>query len=714
MTPEAQQDTSTPGAELRYALRALTDRLGHPLSDADLDRVFAGKPGTYEVTDAVAALEHAGFVADYGKLALGKLDPALLPMLVFDKAGAPLLILAREDAGRFSVLDPETNAPRVMTLQDLKPRRIRYGLRVRPGLARTGGDTDEAKGGHWFWSSFRNLKGIYLQVILAAAIANVLGLTTSIFTMVVYDRILPNEAIDSLFALVAGVGIALGFDFLVKSLRSAFIDSAGRRADQRMAEKLFQHVLSMKMAARNKSVGHMTSVMKDFEVVREFFTSASMVALVDLPFVALFILVIWMIGGPLYLIPAIAVPVVLAIALIAQPLMRRHMLNSSHDGQSKQGVLVETLTGMDTLKSVGAESLVRSRWNAAVKTQADNAGKGRRVAQSTINLTTFIQQACQVLIVFYGVFLVSAGQVSMGALIACVILTGKTLAPLAQVSSVMTRATQAIIAYRQINEVMETRTEREVGKRYLPLAKLSGKIELEDASFAYSDEIGDVLSDLSIAIQPGERVAIMGPVGSGKSTVARMLLGLAEPTGGRVLLDGLDARAIDPADRIRNIGAVLQEPWLFSGTVRENIVAGRYGVADTEVLEKAQLACVDEIVARHPHGYDLTLREGGQGISGGQRQCISLARALIGDPNVLVLDEPTAAMDVRTEARVISNLDTYLGADDARTLVLVTHRTSLLKLVDRVIILERGRVAYDGPKEQMLKRPSKPRSASVA
>ncbi|MEM6307543.1 MAG: ABC transporter transmembrane domain-containing protein, partial [Pseudomonadota bacterium] len=448
-----------PHDTLRICLRELTDRLGHPISDADLDRVFAGDPGTYEVPDAVKALEHAGFVTQYGRVTLRSLDPALLPMIVFDRAGAPILIYAKEGKDQYAIFAPDTGTSRVVSYADLRASRVRYGLRVRPGAGLSQQAAADTQTGHWFWASFRNLRGIYLQVILAAAIANVLGLSTSIFTMVVYDRILPNEAIDSLFALAAGVGIALGFDFLIKSLRSAFIDSAGRNADQRMAERLFQQLLSLKMTARNKSVGHMTSVMKDFEVVREFFTSASMVALVDLPFIALFIFVIWLIGGPLFVIPATAVPLVLLVALISQPILRRQMQNASTDGQMKQGVLVETLTGIETLKSVGAESLVRSRWNAAVKNQADSAGRGRVIASSVVNFTALIQQACQVLIVFYGVFLVSSNTVSMGALIACVILTGKTLGPLAQVSQVLTRLNQSIVAYRQINDMMQTQTE---------------------------------------------------------------------------------------------------------------------------------------------------------------------------------------------------------------------------------------------------------------
>lgn len=631
-----------------------------------------------------------------------KLDPILFPFLAFDADRVPFVVLDREDKDRFLVIDASSGSsePQIWRRKEQRIAKARWILRA--SRARRSDEDRTTPQGHWFWSAFSDLRGVYVQIILAAMVTSILGLATSLFTMVVYDRILPNEAVDSLLALVAGVGFALLFDFLIKNLRSRFIDTAGKRANMKIDERLFNQLMALKMKARGGQNGRMASILRDFEVVRDSFTSASLVALVDLPFLLVFIGVIWAIGGPLALVPAIAVPITLLSGLLAQPFLSRYARESSVDGQTKQSVLMETLTGMETLKTTGAEPVMRARWDDTVRAQADSSGKTRLVSQGTVNLTLLVQQIAQVAIVFYGVFLIRDGVISMGALIACVILTGKTLAPLSQLAQVLTRLNQARVAYGQIDALMQQEVEREAGRRYLSRRTIAGQIEFKGVSFAYDEALGSILKDIDLSIKPGEKVAILGPVGSGKSTLARLILGLYEPDDGAVLLDGLDARAVDPADKTRNIGAVLQDRWLFSGTLRENIIAGRFGVTDDEVHSKAAISLADRIAAAHPHGYDMQVHEGGEGVSGGQRQAVAIARALIGDPPTLVMDEPTSGMDVQTESQVIENLKGWLSED--RTLVLVTHRTSLLQLVDRVIVLNGGKVTYDGSKDDMLVR----------
>ncbi len=665
-------------------------------------RVFKGSSETYAVKDAVSALEAAGYKADFGKARLTKLDPILFPVLAFDADGVPFVVLDREDKDRFLVIDASSGSsePQIWRRKDQRIAKARWILRA--SRARRSDEDRTTPQGHWFWSAFSDLRGVYVQIILAAMVTSILGLATSLFTMVVHDRILPNEAVDSLLALVAGVGFALLFDFLIKNLRSRFIDTAGKRADMKIAERLFNQLMALKMKARGGQNGRMASILRDFEVVRDFFTSASLVALVDLPFLPVFIGVIWAIGGPLALVPAIEVPITLLSGLLAQPFLSRYARESSVDGQTKQSVLMETLTGMETLKTTGAEPVMRVRWDDTVRAQADSSGKTRLVSQGTVNLTLLAQQIAQVAIVFYGVFLIRDGVISMGALIAGVIQTGKTLAPLSQLAQVLTRLNQARVAYGQIDALMQQEVEREAGRRYLSRRTIAGQIEFKGVSFAYDEALGSILKDIDLSIKPSEKVAILGPVGSGKSTLARLVLGLYEPDDGAVLLDGLDARAVDPADKTRNIGAVLQDCWPFSGTLRENINAGRFGVTDDEVHSKAAISLADRIAAAHQHGYDMQVHEGGAGVSGGQRQAVAIARALIGDPPTLVMDEPTSGMDVQTESQVIENLKGWLSDD--RTLVLVTHRTSLLQLVDRVIVLNGGKVTYDGSKDDMLVR----------
>jgi ATP-binding cassette subfamily C protein LapB len=518
--------------------------------------------------------------------------------------------------------------------------------------------------------------------------------------MVVYDRVLPNEAVESLLALTIGVGLALVFDFVIKTLRAGFVDRAGQRADKVMGRQIFDQLLDLQMRARKGSTGALANTLREFESLRDFFTSATLVAVVDLPFILIFIFVIFLIGGPLALVPAIAVPLVLLVGIAVQPVLARLAEQSFADGQSKQSVLVETVSGLETIKAVGAAGQMRARWEDAIERQADHGVKSRAVSQFALNATAFTQQAAQVMIVFYGVFLIMQGTVSMGALIASVILTGRTLAPLAQIAQTLTRLNQARTSYRSLNALMQAESERPEGRRWLSRPKLDGRITFDNLHFAYPEAAVDTLKGVTLTIEPGERVAILGRIGCGKSTLARMILGLYPPKQGAVLVDGTDIRQIDPGDLRRNIGAVLQDVWLFSGTVRDNIAIGAVRPRDAEVLEAARIAGVDDFVSKHPAGYDMMLSERGEGLSGGQRQAIALARALIGKPPILLLDEPTSAMDVQNEAAVIARLKESMAG---RTLVVITHRTSLLALVDRVIVLEGGKVVVDGPKSVLTK-----------
>nr|WP_272491263.1 ATP-binding cassette domain-containing protein [Roseovarius autotrophicus] len=357
--------------------------------------------------------------------------------------------------------------------------------------------------------------------------------------------------------------------------------------------------------------------------------------------------------------------------------------------------MVETVSGLETIKATGAARRMRARWEDAIARQSEHGTRARGVTQLAMNATSFTQQSAQVMIVFYGVFLITAGEVSMGALIASVILTGRALAPLAQLAQTLTRLNQARNSYRSLDALMRADSERPQGRHWLSRPRLDGRIRFDNVHFTYPDQPVAALKGVSFTIEPGEKVAILGRIGSGKSTVARLLLGLYAPDQGAVLMDDTDIRQIDPGDLRRNIGSVLQDVWLFSGTVRENIAIGARRPRDSDILEAARIAGVEAFIARHPSGYDLMLAERGEGLSGGQKQAISLARALVGRPPVLLLDEPTSAMDVQNERAVIARL-----RDEARdrTLIVVTHRTSLLDLVDRVIVIEDGRVGADGDK----------------
>ena len=669
--------------------------LGLPVSRALIEEADRPDEDDDGLRAAIRAAEAAGFQVGFGPLSPGELDAALLPAILLTGDGAVVVEGLRR--GGFDVFDPRLGeGTGRMTAATLGKVATGEALILRPA---GGAEAPGAGEGHWFWSAIAANRWSYLQVILAAAVANVLALTTSIFIMVVYDRVLPNQATESLVALTVGVGIALVFDFAIKTLRAGFIDRAGQRADLVIGRQVFARLLSLRMAVRKGSTGAMAAALREFDMLRDFMASATLVAVVDLPFVFLFVFVISLIGGPLAVIPLIALPVVLVVALLTQPVLSRLAERSFADGQSKQAVLVETLSGLETIKTARAEAHMAARWDRALAAQAGHGVRTRAVSQFALNATAFTQQAAQVLIVFYGVFLIIENRISMGALIASVILTGRALAPLGQVAQTLVRASQARTAYRAIDALMRAKSERPPGRRFLSRPRVAGRLSFNDVSFAYPDAREEALKGVSLEIAAGEKVAVIGPIGSGKSTVARLALGLYEPTRGAVRIDGTDIRQVDPGDLRRNIGSVLQDVWLFSGTLLENIAIGAARPRDEEVLEVARLAGVDDFAARHPDGYALRLRERGEGLSGGQRQSIALARALLGAPPVLVLDEPTSAMDVATEKAVIARLKAH-AAD--RTLIVVTHRMSLLDLVDRVIVLQDGRVVADGPKAEII------------
>lgn len=702
-TLEIGRDASVPtsaDAEGMTSLEAcmlhVAASLDRPITLAALQAAQSGTHGVVTLRDAITAAERAGLQAGFGRRALKDFDPSLTPaILILDDDRAVVLEDVLAD-GQLAVFDPALGqGVGILARDKLDAVYTGFALLMRAEHREDIALNVAGRQGHWFWSTLAENRWAYSQVLLAAVLANFLSLSTSLFIMVVYDRVLPNEAIESLIALTIGVGIALLFDFLIKSLRAGFIDRAGQRADMVMGRRIFDQILDLQMRARKGSTGALASTLREFETLRDFFTSATLVAVVDLPFILLFIGVIYLIGGPLAIVPALAVPFVLIVGIAVQPILARLAEKSFADGQSKQGVLVETLSGLETIKAAGAQRQMRARWEDAIARQSDHGLKSRAVTQFAINATAFAQQGAQVMIVFYGVFLITAGEVSMGALIAGVILTGRTLAPLAQLAQTLTRFNQARTSYRSLDALMKAESERPEGKGWISRPKLDGEIKFDGVSFAYPDQSVDALRDISFTIKPGEKVAVLGRIGSGKSTVARLMLGLYQPREGAVLVDGVDIRQIDPGDLRRNMGSVLQDIWLFSGTVRENIAIGAVQARDHEIIEAARIAGVEDFVRRHPSGYDMMLAERGEGLSGGQKQAITLARALLGRRPIMLMDEPTSSMDVQNEAEVIMRLKTEL-AD--RTVVIVTHRTSLLDLVDRVIVIDQGRVAADGPK----------------
>ncbi|MCR9152302.1 MAG: type I secretion system permease/ATPase [Rhodobacteraceae bacterium] len=694
--PAGEGDAAAVELSLIRAVRRLLAMQGVSVSEAavrDLPDQVAERFGP---AAAVSALSHMGHDASFGEMPAARLTPGHCPAIGFTPEGLAVVVEAIDAAGRATLrgFAPDEEVA-VLPVADLDERMQPFWILARPVAAAARVE----RPGDWFWGSLARGRWLYLQVIVAAAITNFLGLSTSLFIMVVYDRVVPNEAVESLIALTAGVLIALGFDFVIKTLRSQFVDRAGQRADSRMSRLIFDRILTMRLDAGRRQSGAMASIVREFDTLRDFFTSATLIAVVDLPFVFFFIWVISLIAGPLALVPLIAVPLVIAAGLVIQPFLARLAAGAMETGMSKQAVLVEVLNGIETVQATGSGRLMRRRFEAAADAQSDLGLKNRMLSQFAVNAAASIQQLAQVATIFYGVFLIQEGTVTMGALIAAVILGGRTLAPLSQLAAAMGRANAARQAYRTLSAVMDAPVgDAPVAAARLSRPHLRGGVEFRDVTYAFPGATRPVIRNLTLKIPSGQKVAVLGRMGSGKSTFARLAAGLVAPSEGAVLIDGVDLRQIDRSDVLRNVGVMLQETWLFSGTVKENLQMGFYEYDDAHLLKIARLAGVDDFVAADPQGYDMVLREHGAGLSGGQRQSINLARALLHEPALVVLDEPTSSMDTATEKAVLGRLKAWAGD---RTLIMVTHRNTLLDLADRVLVIDNGQVLADTTPDQI-------------
>ena len=559
----------------------------------------------------------------------------------------------------------------------------------------------------WLMEPMRRNRATYWKVALAAVFINVFGLLTSLFTMTVYDRVVPNNATSSLVALTIGLGIVIIFDFILKMLRAYFVDHAGAQIDRDIGESVFERLLRMRLELKKGSTGALAGMMRELEALRDFFASATLSAVVDVPFIFLTLLIVWIIGGPVVIVPALMVPMVVLIGWLTHPAMERLSAQAMGEGLLKQSVLVEAIGGLETVKTAGAGPLLSRRWLKAVQQHSDSSLRQRLVAAIGVTFATSAGTISYAGVVIVGVNLIAERELTMGGLIACSILAGRAIAPLAQISQLLTRMTATRTAYRQINEMMQMPSE---GPEGIPikLASVEGKVEFRNVGFRYPGAPERALDSLSFTINAGEHVALLGRVGSGKSTIARLILGLYPPEEGLIMIDGTDIRQLDPSDLRTHVGAAMQESVLLTGSVRENIQLGRPQVPDEELLRVAQISGTHQFMGQIANGYDLRLADRGEGLSGGQKQSIAIARALAGRPPIMVMDEPSSAMDAQTEGALIQRLQEEFKG---RTLILITHRPPLLQLVQRIILLDQGKIVSDGPRDNVLKQIMRPKAA---
>ena len=559
----------------------------------------------------------------------------------------------------------------------------------------------------WLMEPMRRNRATYWKVAVAAVFINIFGLITALFTMTVYDRVVPNNAMSSLVELSIGLAIVIVFDFILKMLRAYFVDHAGAQIDRDIGESVFQRLLAMRLELKKGSTGALAGMMRELEALRDFFASATLTAVVDVPFIIFTLFVVWVIGGWVVAVPAIMVPMVILVGWLTHPAMERLSARSMGEGLLKQSVLVEAIGGLETVKSAGAAPLLSRRWLKAVEQHSDSSLRQRLVASIGVTFATSAGTISYAGVVIIGVNMIAEQELTMGGLIACSILAGRAIAPLAQISQLLSRLTTTRTAYRQITEMMELPPEGPEGDA-LRLSRVAGKVEFRNVAFRYPEAPERALDGVSFTLEPGEHVALLGRVGSGKSTIARLILGLYPPEEGLIMIDGSDIRQLDPPDLRSHVGAVMQESVLLTGSVRENIALGRAGVDDEEMVRAAQISGTHQFIGQIANGYDLRLADRGEGLSGGQRQSIAIARALAGRPAVLVMDEPSSAMDAQTEGGLIGRLQEELKD---RTLILITHRPPLLQLVQRIILLDRGKIVTDGPRDSVLKQIMRPKAA---
>ncbi|MEZ9256397.1 type I secretion system permease/ATPase [Vibrio splendidus] len=647
--------------------------------------------------------ERAGLVAKENRSELESIPHLILPAILLLKQGEACVLnsidLEKQEA---EIITAESGmVPIVITIDELKEQFIgRYFLvKKQFRYDERSPEVLKTRKGHWFWSTIWESKNIYRDVLIASILINIFAIAAPMFTRLVYDKVVPNLAFETLWVLASGIFVVFLFDLLLKLMRSYFIDVAGKKSDILISSKLFSKVLGIRMEAKPASVGAFAKNLQEFESIREFFTSATIGSLIDLPFALMFLALIWLMAGNLVFVPVVGVVILIIYALLIQGPLRRTIEEGSRLASQKYANLIESLAGLETVKLFSAQSQFQFRWEEAVAHMANWNIKSRRITDSIQNTAGFVQQSTNVGMIIFGVYLIAEGELTMGGLIAATMLSGRAIGPLVQLSLLSTRYNQAKSSMTLIEQVMSMPDEQEEGKRYIHRPIIQGHIALDKVTFHYPDSPVASIRDLTLNIKPGEKVAIIGRIGSGKTTLERLIMGLYKPTEGHVRIDDTDMEQLHHVDVRRNIGCVPQDSNLFYGSVRDNITLGRPLVDDRDVMDAANRAGVTAFTQQDPAGLERQVGEGGALLSGGQRQSIAIARAFLGRPPVLLMDEPTSAMDNRSEMHIKHQLNQLLPNE---TLILITHKTSMLDIVDRVIVMERGSIIADGPKAQVL------------
>ena len=650
------------------------------------------------------AAAKAGFKSQLQKRKLEDIPSVVLPVLLILKGDNACVLLDLDKESSIAQIITPTVDENPMEIElarlseeylgfvfFLKRRYEGFGENKRPGPS--------PRRGHWFFGTLMKFKGLYSRVLLATLLVNLFVVAGPLFTMNVYDRIIPHNAIDTLWVLAIGIALIYLFDLLLKFIRTHFLENVAKKTDMILSSMLFEHAIGLKMKDKPRSVGAFTSTIKDFDGIRSFFAATAITAFIEIPFALIFIMVIYFVNSTIVIVPLVAVLILLCISIPTKYAIQR-VIDSTHEAVGRRNaIMVEALANLETIKAFNANSSVQWHWEENTSYIASKSVVSRIRSNSLATVAAFLTQFCSVAVIVVGVYLIKAGELTMGGLIAVNILASRSIAPMAQAVSLLVNFGQMKSALQSLNEFMALEIERPEEKKFLRRPEFKGEIEFKDVSFSYPGEESKALSKVSFHLQPGEKVGIIGQVGSGKSTISKLLLGLYEPLDGAIFIDGLDIKQIDPVDLRNNFSYIPQDVVLFSGTVRDNIILKSPHADDAAIIEAANIGGVNGFTDRHPMGMDLQVGERGFSLSGGQRQSVAVAMGFIEPTPIVLLDEPTNSMDFNTEVKVIANLK---KATEKTTTIIITHKPSILDIVDRLLVMDNGRIVMEGPKKEVL------------
>lgn len=697
-------DTAQNGVNKGAALLGCLVRLAkaHQLS-ASPQSLTVGLPATIDTFTPdllVRASARAGLNSRVQMMSLGELSNSVLPAIIINASDQSYVLLS-VDGASVTIFDPVEQIERVDTIENWSREESLTVLLARPKF-RLDAHISEQLGmttEHWFWSAMKEHSRLYRDVLLASFFINLLVLSLPIFVMNVYDRVVPNAAFETLWVLAIGVALALLGDLTLRVMRAYFLDFAARRIDVSLSAKIMEKTLGMRLAYKPPSVGGFAANLRSFEFLRDFTTSATVTSLIDIPFALVFVAVIAWIS------PAMVTPILLGIAavlvftIIVRPSLQKVTERSYSAGAQRNGTVIEAISSLETIKAMGAESIMQRRWEESTSFLAAQNLQARSMNVRLTQTNSTLQQFSRLAVVITGVYLIAAGQLTMGGLIACMLLSMRAIAPFAQFGALIGQFHHAKIALKTLDDLFDTPTDYRDDSAFITREEFNGQLDFKDVSFDYPRASAPSLEGVSFSLKSGDRMAILGRVGSGKSTIAKLALGLFEPKAGEIRVDGVDLRQLDPREYRNSIGYVPQDVMLFQGTLRENIELARPNITDAQLLAAAECAGLSDWINRHPLGFEMPIAERGDSVSGGQKRCIAVARALVTEPNILIMDEPTGGTDLTTERLIIDRLSDYL---ENRTLLLVTHRNSLLTLVNRILVVDSGQVVADGDRDTVI------------